>query len=199
MKITAAALPLAVLALAACQPAADDAPPASTPAPEAPATPPAPAADPRAISAVSVGAINGQTPFTPEAIQALYPDSEVRAEFLHEGDTPTPIITVIGPDEIALEIQGAADGMVSQVLVQGGPYTGPAAETLLAAWPTLGLTAGDCTMGEGRFMGQPVCRKADTPNLSYILSVPGWSGADLPDPTTLNGRARLAGWLWIQP
>ena len=110
-----------------------------------------------------------------------------------------PIITVTGPAETALEIQGGGDGNVGQVIVSGGDFTGPGGEALLAAWPELGLTAADCEMGEGRFTGQPVCRKADAPNLAYVLSVPNWSRAELPDPTTLNGRARLAAFVWTRP
>lgn len=190
----------ALALLAACQPAGTEAPPpVETPPAETPAEPAAPAADIRAVSANGVGPITAETPFTDEAISALFPDSEVRAEFLHEGASATPIITVIGPDEIALEIQGGVDGMVSQVLAQGGPYIGPDEESLLAGWPDLGLAAADCEMGEGRFTGQPVCRKAAAPNIAYVLSVPNWSGSELPDPTTLNGRARLAGWLWTRP
>jgi hypothetical protein len=104
-----------------------------------------------------------------------------------------------GSDPIALEIQGGSDGNVSQAIVSGGSAVGPGGETLMAPWPELGLTAADCEMGEGRFTGQPVCRKADAPNLAYVLSVPGWSRAELPDPTTLNGRARLAAFVWTRP
>ena len=34
-----------------------------------------------------------------------------------------------------------------------------------------------------------MCRKADQPNIAYILSVPGWTRAELPDPTTLDPAA----------
>lgn len=198
--IRSIALVSAVVLLAACQPAETEAPPpAETPAPAPPAAPEAPAVDLRAIGAGGVGPITAGTPFNDQAIAALFPDSDVRAEFLQEGDSSTPIITVIGPDEIALEIQGETGGAVTQVLVQGGPYIGPGGEALLAGWPDLGLASADCEMGEGRFTGQPVCRKAAAANIAYVLSVPNWSGADLPDPTTLNGRARLAGWLWTRP
>lgn len=191
----------AVLAvLAACQPGAPqgeepaDAPPPAEAAPETPAT-----AAPPVVSAAGAGPITAATAFDAEAIRALFPQAEVEAAFLHGEGEPTPILTVIGTDETALEIQGGGDGHVGQVLVTGGPFTGPGGEALLAAWPELGLTAADCVMGEGRFTGQPVCRKADQPNVAYVLSVPNWRRAELPDPTTLNGRARLSALLWTRP
>lgn len=191
-------LPLLAL-LAACQPAPEVEEPADAPAaPEAPAEQPR-MIDTRAVSAQGVGPIRADTPFDREAIAALFPASNVQAEFLHFGEATTPIITVTGPEEIALEIQGATDGHVGQVHVLGGPFTGPNGERLLDPWPELGLTAGDCAMGEGRFVGQPVCRLVETPHLALVLSVPNWREPTLPDPTTLNGRARLAGWLWTAP
>lgn len=188
----------ALALLAACQPGSPQGEePADAPAAEPAA--PAPAVDTGAVSGEGVGAITAATPFDAEAIRALYPEGEVRAEFLHGDGQPTPIITVIGPQETALEIQGGGDGNVGQVMVSGGAFTGPGGEALMAAWPELGLTAADCQMGEGRFAGQPVCRKADAPNLAYVLAVPNWSRAELPDPTTLNGRARLAAFVWTRP
>ena len=198
--MTRFALLPALALLAACQPASpesDDA--AQAPAVEPDAPSPAPAADARVISAAGVGQITADTAFDAEAIRALYPDAEVRAEFLHGDGQPIPIITVIGADETALEIQGGGDGKVGQVMVSGGAFTGPGGETLMTAWPELGLTAADCQMGEGRFVGQPVCRKAGVANLAYVLAVPNWSRAELPDPTTLNGRARLAAFVWTRP
>lgn len=189
----------AVLLLAACQPGAPQGgEPSDAPAPMDQPAEPAPV-DPRAISAAGVGPLNATTPFDRDAIAALFPGSEVQAEFLHFGEGTTPIITVTGPDEIALEIQGGADGLVSQVIVSGGPFTGPEGAGLLAGWPELGVAAADCVMGEGRFVGQPICRKAGAPNLAYVLSVPRWRGEGLPDPTTLNGRARLAEYVWTRP
>ena len=46
---------------------------------------------------------------------------------------------------------------------------------------------------------QPVCRRADAQNVAMVLAVPNWRGEGLPDPTTLNGRARLAAWIWTRP
>lgn len=188
-------------ALAACQPGAPegdepaDAPAvAEEPQPEAPRI-----IDTRAVGPQGVGPIRPDTPFDRDAIAALFPASEVEAEFLHFGEDTTPIITVTGPEEIALEIQGAEDGNVGQVFVQGGPFTGPGGERLLDPWPELGVTAADCTMGEGRLTGQPICHLAEAPHLALVLSVPNWREPTLPDPTTLNGRARLTGWMWTRP
>jgi hypothetical protein len=190
---------LPVMALfAACQPGSPQGEePADAPAVETPAAPAA--SDSRAISAAGVGPITAETPFDADAVRALFPDAEVEAEFLHGEGQPTPIITVIGTDETVLEIQGGGDGNVGQVMASGGAFTGPGGETLMAGWPDLGLTAADCAMGEGRFTGQPVCRKAGAPNLAYVLAVPNWTRAELPDPTTLNGRARLAAFVWTRP
>lgn len=194
-------VPLPALALlAACQPGS---PQGEDPAdaPSAAETPvaPAPTANVSAVSAAGFGPIMAATPFDAEAIRALFPGARVEAEFLHGEGQPAPIITVTGPDETVLEIQGGGDGNVGEVMVSGGEFIGPVGETLLTAWPELGLTAADCEMGEGRFTGQPVCRKADAPNLAYVLAVPNWSRAELPDPTTLNGRARLAAFVWTRP
>ena len=192
-------LPLMAV-LAACQPAAPQGEePADAPALEAPATPAPEISDSRAISTAGVGPITAETPFDAEAIRALFPDAEVEAEFLHGEGQPTPIITVMGTDETVLEIHGGGDGNVGQVMVLGGAFSGPGGEMLMAGWPDLGLTAADCVMGEGRFTGQPVCRKAGAPNLAYVLAVPNWTRAELPDPTTLNGRARLAALVWTRP
>lgn len=191
----------ALALLAACQPGSPqgeepaDAPAAAAPSP----ADTAPARDNRAMSASGVGPITAETAFDAEAIRALFPGATVEAEFLHGEGQPVPIITVSGPDDTALEIQGGGDGKVGQVLVSGGAFTGPQGEALLSAWPELGLTAADCAMGEGRFTGQPVCVKADAPNLTYVLAVPNWGRSELPDPTTLNGRARLAALLWTRP
>lgn len=191
----------ALALVAACQPGSPQGDePADAPTAETPAAPePAPAADQRAVSTSGVGPITAVTPFDADAIRALFPGAQVEAEFLHGEGQPTPIMTVTGPGETALEIQGGGDGNVGQVMVSGGDFTGPGGEALLAAWPELGLTAADCEMGEGRFTGQPVCRRADAPNLAYVLSVPSWTRAELPDPTTLNGRARLAAFVWTRP
>lgn len=191
-------LPL-IAAVAACQPASpqDEAPAAAPPAAEAPAEP-APVVS-TTVSAAGVGPITAETAFDAEAIRALFPGAEVQAEFLHGDDRPAPIITVIGPGEAALEIQGGGDGRVGQIFISGGDITGPDGEALMAGWPELGLTAADCEMGEGRFVGQPVCRKAGAENLTYVLAVPNWTRSELPDPTTLNGRARLAGFVWTRP
>lgn len=192
-------LPVLML-LAACQPGSPQGDePADAPATEAPAGPQASQTDQRGVSTARVGPITAAPPFDAEAIRALFPGAQVEAEFLHGEGQPTPIMTVTGPGETALEIQGGGDGNVGQVMVSGGDFTGPGGEALLAAWPELGLTAADCEMGEGRFTGQPVCRKADAPNLAYVLSVPNWTRAELPDPTTLNGRARLAAFVWTRP
>lgn len=193
------ALP-ALMLLAACQPGSPQGDePADAPAPEAPAGPQASQTDQRGVSTAGVGPITAGTAFDAEAIRALFPGAQVEAEFLHGEGQPTPIMTVTGPGETALEIQGGGDGNVGQVMVSGGDFTGPGGEALLAPWPELGLTAADCEMGEGLFTGQPVCRKADAPNLAYVLSVPSWTRAELPDPTTLNGRARLAAFVWTRP
>ena len=61
------------------------------------------------------------------------------------------------------------------------------------------LEEGRRLMGEGRNVGQPVCRRADAQNVAMVLAVPNWRGEGLPDPTTLNGRARLAAWIWTRP
>lgn len=191
----------ALALLAACQPGSTQGEaPADAPAAETPAAPePATAAGQRAVSTVGVGPITAATPFDADAIRALLPGARVEAEFLHGEGQPVPIITVTGPGETALEIQGGGDGNVGQVMVSGGDFTGPGGEGLLTAWPDLGLTAADCEMGRGRFTGQPVCRKAGAENLGYVLAVPNWSRAELPDPTTLNGRARLAAFVWTRP
>lgn len=183
--------------LAACQPAAERETPAEA-APTAPAEQPR-MIDTRAVTAAGVGPIRADTPFDRDAVAALFPASRVEAEFLHFGEETTPIITVTGPEEIALEIQGAPDGNIGQVLVLGGPFNGPGGERLGAGWPGLGVNAGQCVMGEGRFVGQPLCRKPDAENLALVLAVPRWRGSGLPDPTTLNGRATLAAWLWTRP
>lgn len=192
-------LPLMAV-LAACQPGSPQGEePADAPAVEAPAAPAPAASDNRAVTAAGVGPITAETPFDADAVRALFPGAEVEAAFLHGEGQPTPIITVIGTDETVLEIQGGGDGNVGQVMVSGGAFTGPGGEALMASWPELGLTAADCVMGEGRFTGQPVCRKAAAPNLAYVLAVPNWTRAELPDPTTLNGRARLAAFVWTRP
>lgn len=172
-----------------------DAPPATEPAAEAPA----PSADPRRVTAEGVGPIGARTLFDRETIAALFPGADVETAFLHQGEDTTPIITVYGEAVGSLEIQGAPDGYVSQVIVSGGPFRGPDGQALLAAWPDLGLTAADCAMGEGRFLGAQVCRRAEAPNLAYVLSVPGWRGDGLPDATTLNGRAALREFVWTRP
>lgn len=193
-------LPVLML-LAACQPGSPQGEePADAPAAETQAAPQAaPGTDQRAVSTAGVGPITAATPLDADAIRALFPGSQVEAEFLHGEGQPTPIITVTGTDETVLEIQGGGDGNVGQVVVSGGDFAGPSGETLMAPWPELGLTAADCEMGEGRFTGQPVCRKAEAPNLAYVLAVPNWTRAELPDPTTLNGRARLAAFVWTRP
>lgn len=199
--MTRFALLPALALLAACQPGSPQGEePADAPATAAPAPPePSPATDARAVSTRGVGPITAATPFDADAVRVLFPGAQVEAEFLHGEGQPTPIITVIGTDETVLELQGRGDGNVGQVTVSGGAFTGPGGETLMAAWPDLGLTAADCVMGEGRHTGQPVCRKADAPNLTYVLAVPNWGRSELPDPTTLNGRARLAEIVWTRP
>ena len=194
---------LPVLAvLAACQPGAPEGDePADAPAaaPEAPAEEAPGVIDTRAVGIDGVGPIRADTAFDRDAIAALFPSSQVEAEFLHFGEETTPIITVTGPEEIALEIHGASDGNVGEVIVSGGPYIGPGGSQLMDRWPELGVAASDCVMGEGRNVGQPVCRRADAQNVAMVLAVPNWRGEGLPDPTTLNGRARLAAWIWTRP
>lgn len=190
----------AVLALAAACAEQEAGEPADAPAaPPEPAPAPAPAADPRQVSADAAGPITAATLFDRDAIAALFPGAEVETAFLHEGEDATPIITVYGDSVGSLEIQGAPDGRVGQVIISGGPFRGPDGQAILAPWPDLGLAASECVMGEGRFLGAPVCRRADAPNLAYVLSVPNWRGQDLPDATTLNGRAALREFVWTRP
>ena len=190
-----------LIALAACaeqdagEPA--DAPPPS--AADAPSPAPATAADPRLVSREGVGPVTADTVFDRHAIAALFPGAEVETAFLHEGEDTVPIITVFGDTVGTLEIQGAPDGRVAQVIVSGGPFRGPQGEAILAPWPDLGLTAADCVMGEGRFADAPVCRRADAPNVALVLSVPNWRGPGLPDATILNGRAALREFVWTRP
>lgn len=189
-------------ALAACQPGAPEGEePADAPAaaPEQPAAPTPGLIDMREVGVEGVGPLRADTPFDRDAIAALFPAAQVEAEFLHFGDETTPIITVAGAEETALEIHGAPDGNVGQVIVLGGPYVGPGGAQLMAGWPDLGVSASDCLMGEGRNVGQPICRRADAQNVAMVLAVPNWRGEGLPDPTTLNGRARLAAWIWTRP
>ena len=193
------------LGLAACgpeSPRGDE--PADAPLTAAPAAHPVAEETPgvidrRAVSRRGVGPLRPETPFDREAVAALFPNAEVQAEFLHFGEETTPILTVTGQQETVLEIQGGPDGRVSQIVVLGGPFEGPGGARLLDSWPELGLAAADCVMGEGRFTGAPVCRREDAPNVALVLSVPGWTETDLPDPTTLNGRARLSAYVWTRP
>lgn len=185
---------LLCLALVACSAEVDGAPQGGEPAsaPEEPAV----AVDPLAVTETGVGPITAETRFDAAALQALFPGAEVEAAYLTTAGQTVPILAVAAPEPGALTVFAAEDGTVGRVSVQAGPYRGPNGATLGAAWPELGLTASDCVMGEGEFAGNPVCRRADSPNVAYVLAVPRWRGQDLPDATTLNGRATLAALVW---
>ena len=185
-----ACLPLIAI-LAACQPAAtEDVPPA-----EAPAT--ASETGPWQVTAEAVGPLTGETPYDVATIQGLFPGATVEGQYLHFGDETTPIITVYGADELALEIQGDINGNVSQVRVQGGNFIAPNGATLLTPWSELGLSTTNCGMGEGRNYS---CADPNVLNVYYVIAVPGWDSDEAPNEAALNAAGAMVGTIsWIRP
>lgn len=198
-------LPLiALLALAACGKPAEPQPTAPVAA-ATEATLPADA--PKAAPAWTatnngVGPINGATAFGAAEIGSLFPESEVKTAFLAEEGAQTPIITVAGPQELALELKRAPGTRnVGAVLAQGGPIIGPRGETLMATFPSLGFKTGDCVIGADRFSGAALCRHAPGDNLAYVIGRPGeltGNPGDTPDSTQL-AEGFLREFLWQAP
>lgn len=195
---------IALLGLAACGKPAEQQPTAPVaPATEATLPADAPKATPAwTASNDGVGPITAATAFNPQAIAALFPESEVKTAFLSEEGTQVPIITVFGPQELGLELKQAAKGPnVGAILAQGGPVVGPKGETLMAPFPSLGFKAGDCVIGADRFGDAALCRRAPGDALAYVIGARGGltgNPGDAPDSAQLaNGFLRE--FLWQAP
>ena len=175
-------------------------------APVAPATEanlPADAADAAPAYSASeggVGPVSAGTPFSPEAVAALFPGSEVKAAFQNQEGVEAPILTVKGPGELVLEIQeGYKKGKVGRVLVQGGPVVGPRGEAILDPWTSIGFARKDCLLG---VKGHVLCRRPGAPSLAYVFAIPGFVGeveAPSPPEALLAEKAFLQAFLWQAP
>jgi hypothetical protein len=193
---------LTVFLLAGCGPSdGDDAKAPVAPATEA--TLPADAADAAPAYSASeggVGPVSAETPFSLEAVTALFPGSEVKAAFQNQEGVATPILTVKGPGELVLEIQqGYQKGKVGRVLVQGGPVVGPRGEAILDPWSRFGFARKDCLIG---VEGQLLCRRPGEPSLAYVFAIPGFLGeveAPPPPEALLSQKAFLRAFLWQAP
>lgn len=150
-----------------------------------------------------VGPLSAATPFTREAVAALFPDAEVRTAYLNDGGTQSPIITVNRPAGLVLEIQdGPLKGRVGTILAQGGPVIGPRGEALLTPWAGLGFKASDCAIGGERFSGAALCWRPGSPALAYVFGAPGeMPGAPgaAADETLLTRKGFLREFLWQTP
>jgi hypothetical protein len=195
---------LLALALAACGKPGDK----PVQAPVAPATEanlPADAAEGApaySASDAGIGPVTTTTPFTQDAIAALFPGSQVKEAFLNEEGMQTSIVTVNGPDELVLEIQQSmTEGRVGKILAQGGPVAGPKGETLLDRWSALGFARDQCVMGVDRFVNALLCRRPGAPNLAYVLAIPGYQATDdqVPPEALLADKAFLREFLWQGP
>jgi hypothetical protein len=194
-----------VVLLAACDKPAEQ--PASVPV--APATeanlPPDAARATKAWSAssVGVGPLTATTPFTREAIAALFPRSDVKSAYLSEEGAQVPIITVTGPESLVLEIKEAGSTrLVGTTLVQGGAVVGPRGEALLDPWKGMGFGKADCVLGADRFSGAAICRRPDAPALGYVFGVRGdlnGKPGEAPDTAVLADKGFLREFLWQTP
>ncbi|MDH4386906.1 MAG: DUF1131 domain-containing protein [Caulobacter sp.] len=149
-----------------------------------------------------VGPVSVETSFSLGAMTALFPGSEVKAAYLGQEGVQTPILTVFGPAELALELQeGDRKGRVGWILVQGGPVVGPRGEAILDPWTRFDFPRKDCVMGADRFRSAALCRRPDAPSLAYVFDIPGLvaDGEVLPPDALLTEKAFLQAFLWQAP
>ncbi len=188
--------------LAACSPDKGTVPEAAV-APATEATLPAEAANAApaySASEAGVGPLSAATPFDRETVAALFPGSEVKSTLQNQEGVQTPVLTVIGPGELLLEIQeGYRKAKVGRVLVQGGPVVGPRGEAILDPWSRFGFAGRDCLIG---VEGQLLCRRPGAPSLAYVFAIPGFEGeveAPPPPEALLVEKAFLQAFLWQAP
>lgn len=143
-----------------------------------------------------VGPLGAVTAFSSESVRVAYPDTTVERVFLHGAGDPQPILRADAPDGTALEVFGETAGTVSSVVVLGGPFKGPGGETLLQPWAETGFKREQCRAGEGRWVNAAVCRRPENSSVQVVFGVPGWTGRDLPDETTLRERAQVTAFIW---
>jgi hypothetical protein len=191
-------LSASVVLLAGCQkPAAPAQAPAVGAAPAPVALTPAPyTGGALNVTAEGVGPINAATPFDKAAIQALFPNAQVDAAFLHSGEEKTPILTVQADGNQLLQIEQGQPGKIGQVRVQGGDARGPAGETLLAPWKSARFDPTDCVPGQGSDRAALICRRKGGPDLGFIFGVPGWTSEEAPPVETLEAKAFIREFTW---
>ncbi len=196
-------LPLiALLGLAACGKPAEQQPTAPVAAAtEANLPADAPKATPAwTVSAEGVGPITGATAFDRDTIAALFPDSEVKNAFVNLEGEEYPIITIVGPDALSIEIM-EDKGRIYSIMAQGGPVVGPRGEALMSPFPSLGFKAADCVIGADRFSGAALCRRAPGDALAYVIGRRGeltGNPGDAPDSAQL-ADGFLREFLWQAP
>ena len=183
---------LLCLGLGACEAPAE-------PARKPPATAPrlaAPFQDgPISVSEAGVGPIGPSTPFSAEAIAALFPDAAVTAGELMDGEHRLAIITVIQPG-LALRIDRDPDQpLVGRVHALGGAV-GPRGEPLLSPWTKTPFEAGQCRNGLGADLGAAVCRRTADSHIRYTFNVSGWGGAGAPPAELLAAHGFLREIVW---
>ncbi|MCC7268564.1 MAG: DUF1131 domain-containing protein [Caulobacteraceae bacterium] len=200
---------LALALLAACGEPAAPPPPLDAPA-ERPPPPvtvaPAPAAPPAEpwtsgelkVTPGGVGPLSAATPFEREAVLALFPEARVEPGFLHFGDKTWPQIAVEQGDALGLSIIETSPGH-REVRISAGQAVGPNGEALMARWADAKFDPADCEAGIGRDVGAIVCRRPDTPQISYIFGVPGWTQSTIPPAATLAEKAFIREIVWTPP
>ena len=152
---------------------------------------------PLALDEYSVGPIMGPTEFSLEAIKPRFPNAEVKAAFLHEGEgEPTPIITVAQGGGV-LEIQGNPGGRtVGDIRITGGTPQGPRGEILDLKWVDADLDYPRCWSGKDRDAHAVICTQPGEPVLRYVFAVPGWTQDAMPPEATLRDKAVLREFFW---
>lgn len=184
----------AALCLAGCGDRAD--PPAVARAAEGADGAPAVKSGPFDVTERGVGPLGSATRFTADAVRAAYPDAEVRRQVFQIAENSEPTLRADAADGTALEVFGDASGGLSTVVVLGGPFKGPGGETLLQPWAETGFRREQCRAGEGRWLNAAVCRRPESSAVQVVFAVPGWTGRDLADETTLRERGKVSAFVW---
>lgn len=155
------------------------------------------AGGPLRVSNDGVGPINASVAFDLATLKVLFPKAKVEQAFLHTGEgTAQPIINIEQDNTPLAEIGKSDEGDIAYVRVEAGEARGPQGEQLLAKWADLAFTPTQCRAGEGREINMTLCVRPETPQVSYVFGVPGWTKPGLPPEATLKAKGQLNALIW---
>jgi hypothetical protein len=153
------------------------------------------------------GPIRAGTFFETPRIRDLFPGADVREGMIRIAQDETmALITVSKDGRPILEIDdgvrnapGTDDPLIGQVRGLGGPVRGPGGERPGMTWKEAGFDFSQCEIGSGRDANRVVCARPGDGWVTYVFEAPGWESEEMPPPSVLRAKARLAQIVWTPP